>query len=94
MSVEPETTGGGTNFPVLDVPKDEAWCGIVDCDREWEEGVTFRPVVGNAVFWRNMEGGVGDERVLHAGMPVTGGGKVGLNIWTREGVLGREFRGE
>lgn len=98
VSVDPETTGGGTNFPVLNAPHGEEWCGIVDCDAEWEDGVTFRPVEGNAIFWMDMveERGVmvGDERTLHAGLPVTSGGKVGMNIWTREGRLGKEFGGE
>jgi prolyl 4-hydroxylase len=90
------TTGGGTNFPRLgEVPAEGRWCdeGILDCDAEWEKGATFRPVEGNAVFWVNLlppdgKGGrVGDERTLHAGLPVTGGGKIGLNIWTREGPV-------
>ncbi|KXX79840.1 putative prolyl 4-hydroxylase 4 [Madurella mycetomatis] len=92
-----DTTGGGTNFPRLEVPTDEKWCekGIIDCDEPWERGVTFRPVEGNAVYWVNLlpghdRGGrrMGDERTLHAGLPVTGGGKIGMNIWTREGPVG------
>jgi prolyl 4-hydroxylase len=90
------TTGGGTNFPRLDAPVDGRWCdeGIVDCDAPWESRLTFRPVEGNAVFWVNLlEGGRGDERTLHAGLPVLRGGKVGMNIWTREGPVGEEVRG-
>ncbi|KAF2013527.1 hypothetical protein BU24DRAFT_411258 [Aaosphaeria arxii CBS 175.79] len=49
-----------------------------------EGGVAFKPVVGNAVFWVNVDGeGVGDERVRHAGLPVRRGEKIGLNIWPR-----------
>lgn len=56
-------TGGGTNFPLLDAPRDERWCDYVDCDEEIEKGVTFRPVEGNAVFWVNLlEDGRGDDR--------------------------------
>ncbi|KAH6671019.1 hypothetical protein B0J14DRAFT_484488 [Halenospora varia] len=87
-------TGGGTNFPVLDAPKDERWCEFVDCDEPYENGVTFRPVPGNAVFWQNLrEDGNGDQATLHAGLPVTGGKKLGMNIWTRQGPLSEEFRG-
>jgi prolyl 4-hydroxylase len=83
---------------MLDAPRGEDWCEMVDCDEEWERGVTFRPREGSGVFWMNMERDVdgvmrGDERTLHAGLPVTSGGKVGMNIWTREAPLGREFRG-
>ncbi len=96
------TSGGGTNFPLLDAPANERWCarGLVDCDEPWESGVTFRPVAGNAIFWRNMHdedaeggGGSGDYRTLHAGLPLTTGEKIGLNIWTRQGVMSEEARG-
>ena len=98
VHVEEGTVGGGTNFPRVDAPPggEGWWCseGIVDCDEEWERGVTFRPVEGNAVFWANLdEDGRGDERVLHAGLPVVSGGKVGMNIWTREGPVGEGVRG-
>jgi prolyl 4-hydroxylase len=70
------------------------WCKFVDCDEEWENGVTFRAVEGNAVFWENLkEDGMGDERTLHKGVKVESGEKVGMNIWTREGPLSAELRG-
>jgi prolyl 4-hydroxylase len=68
-------TGGGTTFARLEPPrdtKDEWMCEFVDCDRPWDEGTTFKPVLGNAVYWEN----------LYAGAPVTGGNKMGLNLWT------------
>jgi prolyl 4-hydroxylase len=100
-------TGGSTNFPILDAPRTEdaegeEWCRYVDCDEEYEKGVSFRAAEGNAVFWENMievsdgKGGVerrGDERVLHAGLPVMSGRKVGMNIWTREGEIPAAIRG-
>ncbi|KAH9885913.1 2OG-Fe(II) oxygenase superfamily protein [Xylariomycetidae sp. FL2044] len=87
-------TGGGTNFPMVEAPHDRQWCAFVDCDEPWENGVTFRPVVGNAVFWQNMlEDGTGDQRTLHAGLPVTSGWKIGMNIWTRQGHLSEDIRG-
>ncbi|KAK3988989.1 prolyl 4-hydroxylase 1, partial [Cladorrhinum sp. PSN332] len=96
VHVRNDTTGGGTNFPYLDWSRgvvDEKWCEILDCDEEFDKGVTFRPVEGNAVYWENLGGDVkGDHRTLHAGLPVTSGEKVGLNIWTREGVVSDEVR--
>lgn len=87
-------TGGGTNFPLLDAPADERWCEFIDCDEEYENGVTFRPVEGNMVYWENLlENGEGDQRVLHAGLPVTSGWKIGMNIWTRQGALPDELFG-
>ncbi|KAI0598666.1 2OG-Fe(II) oxygenase superfamily protein [Biscogniauxia sp. FL1348] len=87
-------TGGGTNFPMVPAPQNRRWCEFVDCDEPWENGVTFRPVVGNAVFWQNMlEDGTGDQRTLHAGLPVTSGSKLGMNIWTRQGPLSEDIRG-
>lgn len=87
-------TGGGTNFPILDAPHDERWCEFLDCDEPWDNGVTFRPVPGNAVFWQNLfEDGLGDPATIHAGLPVTSGYKLGMNIWTRQGPLDEKFRG-
>ncbi|KAK3385560.1 2OG-Fe(II) oxygenase superfamily protein [Podospora didyma] len=97
VHVANDTTGGGTNFPHLDAPaSDGRWCdaGVVDCDEPWENGVTFRPVEGNALYWENLlPDGTGDERTLHAGLPVSGGGKIGMNIWTRQLPLSEDVRG-
>ncbi|OTA96272.1 hypothetical protein M434DRAFT_392939 [Hypoxylon sp. CO27-5] len=94
VSASDDITGGGTNFPMVSAPLDERWCKFVDCDESWENGVTFRPVVGNAVFWQNLnEDGTGDQRTLHAGLPVTSGEKIGMNIWTRQGPLSEDIRG-
>lgn len=58
----------------------------VEEDDAWEEegmGVTFKPVRGNAVYWENMKtDGTGYEESWHAGLPVTSGTKIGLNIWS------------
>ena len=55
----------------------------MDCDQELSAGITFKPVMGNAIFWRNLGGdGKGLTSTLHAGLPVTEGMKTGLNIWT------------
>lgn len=93
-----DIAGGGTQFPLLDAPRNERWCDVVNCDAGWDEGVTFRPIARNAVFWRNMKdvGGkrIGDRRTLHAGLPVQRGSKLGMNIWTREGALDGKYRSD
>lgn len=94
VAVSDDITGGGTNFPMLDAPMDSKWCHLIDCDEMWDSGVTFRPIAGNAVFWQNLNAdGSGDSRVLHAGLPVTNGTKVGMNIWTRQGMLPADMKG-
>ncbi|KAI4596685.1 hypothetical protein KJ359_005027 [Pestalotiopsis sp. 9143b] len=94
VAASDDIRGGGTNFPMLDAPYNQKWCDFVDCDEPYENGVTFRPVVGNAVFWRNLnEDGTGDQRNLHAGLPVASGWKIGMNIWTRQGPLSEDIRG-
>ena len=89
--LEANCTGGGTNFPRLERPKDKNWCRFIEC-REGEgngtgqqsvEGVTFKPIKGNAVFWENLRSdGTGYKESWHAGLPVKGGTKIGLNIWS------------
>ncbi|KAK0710808.1 hypothetical protein B0H67DRAFT_516433 [Lasiosphaeris hirsuta] len=93
VHVAPDIADGGINFPLLNAPRDEHWCDVVNCDGAWEEGVTFRPVEGNAVYWENLDAdGSGREEVVKRGLPVAKGEKIGLNIWTRQGVLSNEIR--
>lgn len=76
-------TGGGTNFPLLSMPKDSKWCEFVDCEAGSASGVTFLPRPGAAVFWQNFDGdGRGWKEGLHAGLPVAQGVKIGLNVWS------------
>jgi len=91
--VSNDTTGGGTNFPMVIPPRHEKWCDVIDCDEPYANGVTFLPVEGNAVFWSNFVDGRGDDRTIHAGLPVTTGEKIGMNIWTRQLPLSEEARG-
>lgn len=71
------------------------WCRFVECDEKKSEdeegegeeaggkGTTFKVVPGNAVYWENFSpDGRGYEETWHAGLPVTKGTKVGLNIWS------------
>ncbi|KAK1749863.1 2OG-Fe(II)oxygenase superfamily protein [Echria macrotheca] len=94
--VSNDTTGGGTGFPLVDAPRDERWCGFVECDEPFGSGVVFRPVEGNAIFWENLIPGTGrgDGRTEHAGLPVTSGEKIGMNIWTRQAGISDEVRKE
>jgi len=94
-------TGGGTHFPRLPKPADRAWCKFLECDVQDErlnEGVVFKPVAGNAVYWENMRAdGSGYRESWHAGLPVERGVKVGLNVWSwlQVGyVPGEEMGGE
>jgi prolyl 4-hydroxylase len=80
--VHANCTGGGTEFPRLKMPEDPRWCEFLDCGEE-SKGVTFKPISGNAVFWENLRSdGSGYTETWHAGLPVTSGVKVGLNIWS------------
>ncbi|KAF2872396.1 hypothetical protein BDV95DRAFT_593776 [Massariosphaeria phaeospora] len=94
VSASEDIIGGGTQFPLLDAPSSERWCDYVNCDAGWDEGVTFRPIARNAVFWRNMKDGKGDRRTLHSGLPVQRGEKLGMNIWTREDELDVQYRSD
>ncbi|PYI33010.1 oxidoreductase [Aspergillus indologenus CBS 114.80] len=47
------------------------------------QGVTFKPIKGNAIFWENLRpDGSGYPETWHAAFPVTSGTKIGLNIWS------------
>jgi len=86
--------GGGTNFPRLQMPVGKQWCRFLECDADEGEGhgeavqrnkdgITFKPIKGNAVFWENLRAdGTGYTETWHAAYPVTSGTKVGLNIWS------------
>ncbi|KAF1827589.1 uncharacterized protein K489DRAFT_386127 [Dissoconium aciculare CBS 342.82] len=71
------------------------WCDFISCPAssssssssasasDSNDGVTFLPMAGNAVFWQNFDAaGRGHKETLHAGLPVTKGQKIGLNIWS------------
>lgn len=88
VSVSGGATGGGVNFPLVDAPRDERWCDVVECDVPWEAGVTFRAVEGNAIYWRDLnETGQGDRRVARAAVPLTSGDEASVDLWTRQGML-------
>ncbi|KAJ5887864.1 Prolyl 4-hydroxylase alpha subunit [Penicillium taxi] len=90
--LDADCEGGGTNFPRLRMPPGKEWCRFLECDDdqgnkfapgERKEGITFKPIKGNAVFWQNLRpDGSGYPETWHASYPVTAGTKVGLNIWS------------
>lgn len=83
--VDANCTGGGTEFPRL--RSNANINGIVnECESSdcvGNVGLNFKPLRGNAVFWENIGvDGRGFDESYHAGLPVTSGTKVGLNIWS------------
>jgi prolyl 4-hydroxylase len=55
----------------------------VERKEDLNSGVIFKPIAGNAVYWENIRtDGTGYAESWHAGLPVTSGSKVGLNIWS------------
>ncbi|GJN77087.1 hypothetical protein PLIIFM63780_000575 [Purpureocillium lilacinum] len=95
--------GGGTEFPLLQPRGEGGprWCELVDCgsngtlrrddggeDHQQPHRTVFKPRAGNAVYWENFRAdGTGYDETWHAGMPVTKGVKVGLNIWSFGRIL-------
>ena len=83
-------TEGETWFPAVEIEegRESGFGGRVKRGRrdgEEGKGVRFRPVEGSAVFWVNIGAdGKGDRRVVHAGLPVGEGEKIGMNIWPRK----------
>lgn len=86
---EGSVEGGGTEFPLLEgrfgEGGSEEWCHFVECGEGHGKGngTIFKVLPGNAVYWENFTpNGRGYEETWHAGLPVTKGTKVGLNIWS------------
>lgn len=77
-----ECVGGETYFPhIRGVAADAD--GEKFSRTDTGEGLLVKPRRGNAVFWNNLHlNGTGDPRVLHSGMPLESGVKLGLNIWS------------
>lgn len=91
--LQADCTGGGTHFPRLRRPRASKWCRFIECDEDQDgsaeiqaqvrDGVTFKPITGNAIFWENLRpDGTGYPETWHAALPVLSGEKVGLNIWS------------
>ncbi|KAI1780287.1 hypothetical protein F4818DRAFT_395241 [Hypoxylon cercidicola] len=83
--------GGETWFPLVNATAAPAKADAPDGARRrlWrtheDGGLAFRPVAGNALFWVNLfANGTGDERTVHAGLPLEDGLKTAMNIWPRK----------
>lgn len=98
-TLQDNCTDGETYFPYIgDRPASlgDVGSGVSVGSRRWEAsdpywrqhedgGLAFRPVRGNAVFWVNLHAnGTGDERTMHAGLPVGTGLKTAMNVWPRQ----------
>jgi prolyl 4-hydroxylase len=86
--LEDGCTGGETHFPYVKpiAPRRKPTKGGSGMWWEHEDGgIAFKPISGNAIFWVNLfANGTGDERVMHAGLPLGGGMKTAMNIWPRQ----------
>ncbi|KAK6865404.1 hypothetical protein PG995_001932 [Apiospora arundinis] len=89
--LEANCTGGGTHFPLLPRPRDPAWCEYIECGTTGEageaeeplDGVVFKPIPGNAIYWENLrEDRTGYNETLHQGLPIKSGVKIGMNAWS------------
>ncbi|KAL0932374.1 2og-fe oxygenase family [Colletotrichum truncatum] len=82
--LEDECTRGETYFPKIEAVTPQELAGERLWRRHEEGGLAFKPVRGNAVFWVNLHAnGTGDERVVHAGLPLGEGLKTAMNIWPK-----------
>jgi prolyl 4-hydroxylase len=83
--LEDECEGGGTLFPQITASANQSqWSELERLMKQDEKGLSFKPRKGNGLFWVNLKpDGIGDDRLLHAGLPVTQGRKVGMNIWVK-----------
>ena len=76
-------TSGGTYFPRLPAPPEGLSENRFSTTAN-RTGLVINPRLGSGVAWLNLNGtGAGDERTLHAGLPVREGSKVGMNIWIK-----------
>ncbi|KAE8442562.1 hypothetical protein EG329_003049 [Mollisiaceae sp. DMI_Dod_QoI] len=84
---EKEIEGGETWFPFVRAREGKGEVKWMRREGKGEEegGTMFVPKRGNALFWVNLHAnGTGDERVVHAGLPLQEGRKTAMNIWPRK----------
>lgn len=80
--LEDDCTGGETYFPDIKGVAPTA-DGSKYSRTDTGMGLLVKPRKGNAVFWNNLHpDGSGDVRVAHAGLPVTSGTKIGINLFS------------
>ncbi|KAL8794592.1 MAG: hypothetical protein Q9182_007612 [Xanthomendoza sp. 2 TL-2023] len=86
LYLEANCTAGSTYFPRLPPPPESAREERFSTTAN-RSGLAVMPRAASGVFWVNLKAdGTGDERTLHAGMPVGMGSKTGLNIWVKARV--------
>jgi prolyl 4-hydroxylase len=77
--------GGGTYFPHIVASLDESQLTVLESSMTTDEsGVSFRPKKGCGLCWVILKPDeVGNDWLLHAGLPVKETRKVGMNIWVK-----------
>lgn len=99
VTLQDNCTGGEIHIPyvgpkapehsdekdVHDVTHPTIWTTSDPFFQEYSHGgLAFRPVRGNALFLVNLQpDGLGDERTMHANLPVGEGVNTVMNIWPR-----------
>lgn len=85
LYLKDDCVGGGTHFPHIAIVIKKTHSGALQhLMTSAEGGISFEPRKGNGLFWVNLQpGGMGDDRLLHAGLPVKQGTKIGMNIWVK-----------
>lgn len=80
--LEDDCVGGETYFPDIRGVGEDA-DGEKFARTDTGDGLLVRPKKGNGIFWNNMHmNGTGDTRLVHAGLPIQSGIKIGMNIFT------------
>ncbi|KAL9119446.1 MAG: hypothetical protein Q9187_003999 [Circinaria calcarea] len=83
LYLDANCTAGATYFPRLPAPPENVHGDRFSTTAN-RTGLAVMPNLGSGVFWINLgANGTGDERVLHAGLPVSEGSKIGMNIWIK-----------
>lgn len=84
--LDDDCRGGETHFPRVNASGNGSEVvALEDHVSMAHTGSSFLPRRGNGIFWVNLlPNGHGDSRLLHAGLPVEEGSKVGMNIWVKK----------
>jgi prolyl 4-hydroxylase len=80
--LEDDCVGGETYFPKVKGVS-AAGDGRKFSRTENGMGLLVKPRRRNAIFWNNLyPNGTGDSRTAHAGLPVSSGEKIEMNLWS------------
>ncbi|KAK4466082.1 hypothetical protein QBC42DRAFT_259966 [Cladorrhinum samala] len=92
--LQADCEAGATYFPHLPPPPAEMMGDSEGGSERYQTtqngtGLAVMPRLGSGLFWQNLHpNGTGDERTLHAGLPITKGTKIGMNIWIKGRIEG------